>query len=383
MRKPQVRYFASRQGYYCQHRGRQHKLASGPDDAPTGPTYLVALAEFRNLLSGEADGIDGNKTVVSVWDAFQAFLVGYRSATTLRFRSQAWKPFVARFGSMAVSKLTHTLVYAWLADMRRPRKHKKGYMVSWDDGTVRNAVDGLHAGLNWSVKSGLIAKNPLKGMEKPSARSRGEEAIVEPQDHQKMLAKTKGSLREFIIVLDATGARPGEIAYATAANYDSTRDAIVYRAKPKKGEKVHKTARKSGKDRVIYLTGEALEIVKRRCQEHPTGPIFGRKAKDGPGSVLQVWTDDDVAQLFRRASRRAGVKLTAYSYRHTFATRWLLSGRSVEMLAELLGNSPAVIMKHYSHLARFSGNLRAELEAFRQGTRSTTDNSNGSALSTS
>ena len=41
---------------------------------------------------------------------------------------------------------------------------------------------------------------------------------------------------------------------------------------------------------------------------------------------------------------------TPYSYRHTFATAWPEQGRSVDILAELLGNSPAVIRKHYSHL---------------------------------
>ena len=54
-------------------------------------------------------------------------------------------------------------------------------------------------------------------------------------------------------------------------------------------------------------------------------------------------------------------RLTPYSYRHTFATAWLEQGRSVDILAELLGNSPAVIRKHYSHLLGDAENLRRQL----------------------
>lgn len=48
-RKPSVRYWPTRKAYCCWLDGVQHTLAAGPDDAPAGPTHLVALDRFRRL----------------------------------------------------------------------------------------------------------------------------------------------------------------------------------------------------------------------------------------------------------------------------------------------------------------------------------------------
>lgn len=65
--------------------------------------------------------------------------------------------------------------------------------------------------------------------------------------------------------------------------------------------------------------------------------------------------------------------LTAYSYRHTFATEMLKAGMDVDTLAELMGSSPVVIRQHYSHLLGDARGPREKLEHFRKaagGTRS-------------
>jgi hypothetical protein len=58
-RKPSVRYWPSRKGdgSFCVFQGRQRELALGPDDAPTEPTYLAALAKFQDLLGGGRKGV--------------------------------------------------------------------------------------------------------------------------------------------------------------------------------------------------------------------------------------------------------------------------------------------------------------------------------------
>src|SRR5207247_172642 len=145
--------------------------------------------------------------------------------------------------------------------------------------------------------------------------------------------------------------------------------AIVYHADDKRLEKEfrNKTASK-GKDRIIFLTGAALELVKSLAKKHPKGPLL----LTGKGRRLHThlgqggWTLSTLTQRFRDIRATVGLpKVTPYSYRHTFATGWLEQGRSVDILAELLGNSPAVIRKHYSHLLGDAGNLRRQLEAFK------------------
>lgn len=56
-RKPTIGYWSGRKGggYFCNFRGQKHELALGPDDAPTGPTYLAALSKFGSIMKGDAE----------------------------------------------------------------------------------------------------------------------------------------------------------------------------------------------------------------------------------------------------------------------------------------------------------------------------------------
>jgi integrase len=161
------------------------------------------------------------------------------------------------------------------------------------------------------------------------------------------------------VVLRATGARPGEIAKAAAADFRAGIGAIYYHSNDSRlaDEGTHKTGSK-GKDRCILLEGEALEIVRGLAAKHVTGPLF----RTGRGAG---WDKDIIVHRFTKIREKLGVKhLTAYSYRHQFATDWLKQGRSVDVLAELLGNTPDVIRKHYKHLLSDTDNLRQHLKEF-------------------
>src|SRR5262249_2116237 len=46
--------------------GKQRLLASGPDDRPDGPTYLAALAAFRDEVALSAAGSAGDRNTVRV-----------------------------------------------------------------------------------------------------------------------------------------------------------------------------------------------------------------------------------------------------------------------------------------------------------------------------
>jgi hypothetical protein len=76
-RRPSVRYFPSRGGYYCQIKGVQHKLATGPDDALHGPTYLEALRQFHHLMQmGDVEVAGGTNTVRVVLESYMQHTSG-------------------------------------------------------------------------------------------------------------------------------------------------------------------------------------------------------------------------------------------------------------------------------------------------------------------
>jgi integrase len=117
----------------------------------------------------------------------------------------------------------------------------------------------------------------------------------------------------------------------------------------------HKTAHHTGKPRIIILSPKAVELLKVEAEAHPEGALL----RNGNG---QPWKKDGIVLAMRRASERAGVKATAYGYRHTFATAALVKGVPDAHVAALLGHTTtAMLHKHYSHLTSQAQTLREAL----------------------
>lgn len=388
-RKPTIGYWPTRKGggYFCNFRGVKHELALGPDDSPTGPTYLAALAKFGAIMKGDAEAqaeaaAPTPATVREVLDEYLKHISKSKKPGTVEIRLRSYEPFVEyrpvatkpAIGERAVCTLTHLDVYKFLEHMEtvpRPHKPRKDGMsqarrkpVTWGPGSQRNFMQGVTAAFNWGVTAGMIAKNPLASIEKPAATSRGAEALLGTNaeeieaTHALILATVRAHWRPFIQALKDTGARPGELAAATAADFDETLRAFVFRKEmTRRSDRfAHKTSKH--KDRVIFLSGKTLENVKELVKKYPTGQLFRRR--NGKPFEKVNFVD-----RFLKLSRRLKMpNLTAYSYRHTWATEMLKAGMDVDTLASLMGNSATVIRQHYSHLLADKQGLREKLEKF-------------------
>jgi hypothetical protein len=188
------------------------------------------------------------------------------------------------------------------------------------------------------VKNGLLTTNPIQNMEKPPANSRGREILVGPEDHHRVLTVVSRNFRPFLIALENTGARLQELAQATAKDWDDKLGALVYYARPKKGEFSHKTSGKK-KERVVFFTGEALAMMRELVRRYPDGPLFrtGHRHKDDPGPPR--WRPKDIVKVFGGIRKKIGTYVTAYSYRHTKHTNLLLAGMDVGTWAKGSGSN--------------------------------------------
>jgi integrase len=221
----------------------------------------------------------------------------------------------------------------------------------------------FQAAFAWAAKVGWITKNPIRpgSVEVQRGGSRGRDYVLRPGEHAKMVAVVKPAVADLLNFLEGTGCRPGEAFNATVADYDAALGAIIYRHDAQPPAFVHKTARKTGKDRVIILPPDLVAMVERLCAKYPTGPLF--RSRDGA-----KWTGNTLREQLRRMRLRIGLKgkMIPYSYRHTYATRFLLAGGSIKVLAELMGNSVHMIEKHYGHLDADRDALRRIATTFRQ-----------------
>lgn len=360
-RASQVRYYAKRKAYYTVIRGKQYRLASGPNDGPLGPTFTEALRRFKELIELDGAGTaKGSNTVRTLAELYFQHIEGRRATNTIATRKAFVQDFLFTYPTLKCGEIKHLHVYAWV-DKHKPDDREKVRRGGWQGGTARMAMDALTIMFAWGVKTGYLTVNPLLGIEKPRGKHRGEEAVISPETHSMILGTVNARTADLLSVLWHTGARTSELIAATADNYRADLHAIVYHADERRaaGTHRHKTAGK-GRTRMVFLTGEALAVVERLVKENPTGPLFVRP-RGG------AWTCGDVNVLCQTIRKKCKLQtFRLYDYRHTYATRFLLAGGNVDVLANLLGNSPNVIRQHYSHLLSDPGSLLGHAEAFRQ-----------------
>ncbi len=388
-RATSISYWPTRKGggYFCVRKGERFELALGPDDQPTGPTYRAAQDRFQEIMEGKArEEAEREKrrseperaTIREVLDAYLKHVTKTKTSGTVGIRLRSFLPFVNHktkrglLGELAVCNLKHQDVYDFLEIMETvPRaqvrkKEQKGRLpTTWGPGSQRNFLQGVIAAFNWAVTGKMIDENPLDKISKPSAVSRGADALLGTNTaeieamHARIMGVSRPHWRPFIQALKDTGARPGELCAATATDFDEKLGAFVFRKEMSRrsGDFAHKNAKH--KDRVIMLTGQTLATVKELVTLFPTGKVFRRKNGKPFGRV-------NVVDRFIKLRRRLKVKgLTAYSYRHTWATELIKAGMDVDTLASLMGNSAAVIRQHYSHLLADRQGLREKLERFK------------------
>lgn len=221
--------------------------------------------------------------------------------------------------------------------------------------TARQVETALPAALSASSRHGAIgdlltclswAGVRVPGrVRRPPKESRGADCVLTPEQYQRVQALATGDLRGLIVVLWETGCRPGEAAAMTAESVDWSAGVVRLKA--------HKTRRHTGRDRIIPLTPTALGTLDAQRATYRTGHLF-RTTTGRPFDRQRV------NQRFQDLARRAGFKVIAYGFRHSFATHALAAGVPEAHVAAALGHtSTAMIARHYGHVSEMMGVLKA------------------------
>lgn len=160
-----------------------------------------------------------------------------------------------------------------------------------------------------------------------------------------------------------SGARPFEVASAEWSHVDRKAGTITFKAAE------HKTGKKTGRDRTIYLTHpmtRILDAIRRLPARHERWIFCHALAKGGlelgcSAESGQPWTDQSAIGKKLRAWRREAIgaglkirdkgpsKLVAYNARHTYITDALLDGATATDVAKMVGNSAQIIEQVYDH----------------------------------
>lgn len=315
---PKPWYRPLRGVWYVTLNGKQHNL--GPDRDKAFEQYAKLLASPKQQQQVVASG----SLVVAIIDEFLHWVQRNRSAGTYGWFQYRLERFAKKYPDMLAAELRPHHVQKWV----------DGYTFSKT--SRRNYLRSVKRCMAWAVTQGYLDRSPIAQLEVPAAEQR--ENPVTPEAFQALLAAAKKQQHKDLLNLAwFTGARPQELINAEAQHIDETNQRLVFPLKLSKGKR---------KVRVVYLPGEAMEIVRRLAKENPTGPLL----RTSTGSPLNTFA---INCLMIRLAHRSGHKYALYDFRHGYATRMLQLGIDPVTVGVLMGHaSPAMIASVYQHLAQ-------------------------------
>ena len=188
-------------------------------------------------------------------------------------------------------------------------------------------------------------RNPLKGLKKPPSRPRLQS--IAPEDEPLLYGATDRAFRDFLFAALHTGLRPFcELAKLTAEHVEESPRGMMWRVYSSKTKKTRK----------IPVRPEVAKLTRKLLKTAPLRsglPVF-RNAQGNP------WKKVTGVHHFLSLKRKLGwnqdpvrKKYSSNACRHTFAHRMLSGywnggvGCSIEVLAELLGDTPKTAFDHY------------------------------------
>lgn len=304
---------------------QQHKLAQGRNNKAEAEKRFNELMFLRGEAPESSDA-----RVVAVCEAFLQWSRHRHAADTYRNYQFYIQNFCEKSGYLKVSELKPFHVTRWVDS------HE------WNDTSEYNARRTVYRAFNWAAEEQLIPKNPLKGMKRPKPMPR--QRALTDDEYRRMLRASDGCFRVFLFALRETGARPKEVRDLMWEQVQT--DRWVFRD--------HKTAKKTRKPRIIYLTKpmvRLMEVLRRRSSSQY---VF----VNGRG---KPWTLNAVRLRVQRLKKKLGLAKDVCSYmiRHSYGTYAVLNGVDVATVAELMGHvDTTMVSTVYVHLADQADHLK-------------------------
>lgn len=343
-------YLGGRDSWVATVGGKQYTLARGKKNRREAERALHRLLEARD--SGKAVAGPRDRPLWALFDEFLESKHRTVAGLTMEFYTRHLASFLAFMGrDRLASTVTPEHVLAWLDAPRTMRRRTGGggtevvAMPPWGTSTRHGAIVAVKGAFAWGLKRKKIAEDPLAEMERPGIEQR--KAVLDRDDIRRVLGAAEPPFRDIVEFMWETGCRPSEAMAVGAAHADFA--AGVVRMKSK-------TSKRTKKDRLIYLTPRAAEVLARNIADHPVGPAF-RSERGSP------WQRHAMAQRFARLRRKLGMgpELTAEAIRHAFGTDGALRLKPL-VLAELLGHtSVAMVNRYYAHLDERKEEMRRAL----------------------
>jgi integrase len=341
------------------HDGQRHYEALGAaDDVAEGLGLSYGQAQekargFFKLKEREAAGDfrpSGPYTVADVLEDYFADRERRGHKGIRHDRTTANALILPELGNIVVARLTKDRITRWQENVAaRPArlrssngKHRfRDHNGDPEDirrrrATCNRVLATLKAALNLAHREGKVAvADAWQRVQAYRNVSVARVRYLSDDESRRILNAASGDFWDLIAAALLTGARYGELARLTVEDYH-----------PDSGT-IHICISKSGKPRHVALTAEGQAFFAQLCLGKSHGTLLLTRANGQP------WRRSDQQRPMQAACKAANIaNANFHSLRHTYASRLVMKGVPLPVVAAQLGHSSIhMVEKHYGHLA--------------------------------
>lgn len=315
---------------WCTEIGRKRvTLAKGRGNKQLAQDRLAELLRERELLSKT----NGAISVAGLCERFLSHAEEHLSCATYESYRYAMQKLIDVLGH----RDAHTMKPDDIAGFSQTLK------ATLNDTSRAIVLRSVQRCFNWGSEEKLIPPHELGRIRKPRPKLR--DRFVTDNEFRSLLRATNTSrddrlgapFRRFLLAMEWTGCRPGELARLTWDDVHFKRDlALLWK---------HKTDR-TGRPKVIPLIPKFKRLLlwlhARQSSEH----IF-------LNSRGKPWNRHSIAKRMMTARAKCGLPadVVPYTLRHRVATNAILRTGDLKMTSQLLGHSTVTTTERYVQLA--------------------------------
>ena len=230
-----------------------------------------------------------------------------------------------------LEQVTHQDISAYIEFLLEKRRHPK--TINCQLGTIRNFYDFLNH------EEGVLVQNPVrKGcslrLPKPLPR------YLKDEEVERLFAQIKNPRdRAMFMLMLRCGLRVAEVAALTIDAIDQNR------------RKIHVQSGKGRKDRVVYLSSDALRALTDYLRVRPASSsrhVLLAGKGNYRGKPISVRGIQKRIEYYRS---KIGMSASCHHLRHTMATQMLNADADLATIQDLLGHSKITTTQRYCKVA--------------------------------
>ena len=222
------------------------------------------------------------------------------------------------------------------------------------DSSRHALLAAISALFNYAMRDDLIAANPARGVAWPTVPPTKSIAVEEDELRAFLMAAKGERLEALFLFIAGTGVRRGEALGLRWA--DVQNDAVHIQHSVSRINRVGLVdgPPKGNRDRWVRLSPELAAVLashraRQAAERLAAGHAWYQEDRVFCSEVGTVMDPRNVNRVMARLVRKAGIKATPHTLRHTAATSLLEQGHHSAVVAEMIGNSQRVLLETYSH----------------------------------